>query len=179
MKKLCENYSEYTQKWGKYECGKHPLQKSIRFLVEDVFNLDVTRVCASNLIFLRTKKQPNLRDKYWEDIANKHWEIHKFIIKEVVRPQIIISFGVGTFYFILNKLNERTLDEKSIPAHWGKWKIRAVINRSYLNKPLLIFGFPHLSRYRLIPSSDNQSASREREKNVKQELLKTLSENLK
>ena len=164
------NYSEYTQKWGNYEPGKDPLQRSIRFLVEDVFNLPINEVCASNLIFIRSKSESELGN--WKEIAEKHWKIHQKIINEIVKPQIIITFGLETFHFVLEKLSYDL--GFFFPAEWGNWKIKAAVNRKLFNKPMLIFGFPHFSRYKLVPASDSPNGLGERERAVKERITEII-----
>ena len=164
------NYSEYTQKWGNYEPGKDPLQRSIRFLVEDVFNLPINEVCASNLIFTRSKNESELGNQ--KETAEKHWKIHQKIINEIVKPQIIIAFGLETFYFVLGKLSYDL--GFFFPAEWSNWEIKAAVNRRLFDKPLLILGFPHFSRYKLIPSSDSPNGLGKREKSVKERIAEIL-----
>jgi hypothetical protein len=177
-KKWDRNYSEYTEKWGKYKPGEDPLQKSIRFIVEDIFNLNITAVCASNLIFLRTRKQEDLYN--WKMKAEEYWPIHKFIITEIVRPRVIISFGIDTYNFLKEKLTNHNGNERRIPAFWSNWKIRLIVNKTVFGRSLVLLGFPHFSRYKLRPFKNLESRfcahSNIRERHVKEELIKALEQ---
>ena len=165
IKKLDENYSEYLEKWGKYEPGQAPLQKSIRYIVENIFGLDVRKVCASNLIFLRSKRENDIDN--WRQKANEYWPIHKFIITEIVKPQVIISFGTGKTFDFAQKKMKFSLREK-ISYYWGNLKVKVAINEKIFNRPLILLGFPHLGRYSLV------SGDGSRKEKVEKELLNIL-----
>jgi len=139
----------------------------VQFLTKDVFSIPINEVCASNLIFIRSKNEIELKE--WKERAEKHWKIHLKIIEEIVKPQVIITFGFKTFYFVLEKLSYDL--GFFFSANWSNWEIRAAVNRRLFNKPLVIFGFPHLSRYRLTPSRNGSIDLGKREKIVKERIL--------
>jgi len=151
-RKLDREYNEYFIKWGNYKPGEDPLQRSIRFLVEEVFGLNLREVCASNLIFLRSRKQDGIQN--WEELADKCWKVHEFLIREVVKPEIIISFGLQTFSYLLRRLGYNI--GFFFPAFWGNWTIKVAMNVYYFGRNLLIFGFPHISRYKIFSLGDRE-----------------------
>ncbi len=137
--------------WGKYEKkGEHPLQRHLKLLMEELGE-DLKNVCASNLIFVRSKDQNGIENFVEE--AEKCWPVHEMIL-DIVKPRVIIAFGNGSispFNFLhSNKINGEKYMEDEIPAKWGNWKCRSFggkIETSNETLDLLVLGIPHLSRY--------------------------------
>lgn len=151
---LDEAWCRKNPKTGKpqvIEKGQDFLQKGIQCLFKEIFKYDLRKVCASNLIFVRTQKATDVKD--WKTLANKCWPIHKKILG-IVRPKIIISLGREPFDYLKQKFNHKEC--KPIKAGWANWEIRAIYcehedseTNSLIKDRLLIFGFPHFSRYRI------------------------------
>jgi hypothetical protein len=125
-------------------CGKEgcagccrPLQKRFRFLFKDVLEVDPRVVCATNLIFQRSRSE---RDAGGWELAKTCWPVHDVILK-IVQPRVIITFGRLPFEFIRERLSgTHPTAERS--GH-GNWQWRS----SKLETGQVLIGLPHLSRY--------------------------------
>ena len=147
-KKYDPNYSEYYEKWSDSE---EPLQKNIKLIVEDILTRKVESICSSNLLFIRSQGENAIPN--WQDIANKCWQVHQFLIYKIILPKVIISFGIRTFDFLMEKLSyDRGF---FFPAKHGNWKIKAFVTNAGPRGSLTVIGFPHLSRYHLYTLNDS------------------------
>lgn len=141
--KCNSDYSEYSVKW---KIGNEaPLQKNIKLIAERILKRDVKTVCSSNLLFVRSKMEDDLGN--WKSIAEQCWKVHEFLIYEIILPKVIISFGIRTFNFLIEKFSYDV--GFCFPAKHGNWKINAFITKNGPRGKLAVIGFPHLSRYRL------------------------------
>jgi hypothetical protein len=133
-------------------CGKEcigccrPLQKRFRFLFEDVLEVDPRVVCATNLIFRRSRSE---RDAGGWKMADKCWAVHKAIIQEIVKPRVIITHGSLPFDFISDKLGGKLLEKPRL-CEWANWTWRCSRLEETGQK---LVGLPHLSIYAI----DSQS----------------------
>jgi hypothetical protein len=117
-----------------------PLQKRFKFLFEEALRVvDPHAVCASNLIFKSCKKE---KDAGGWKMAEKCWGVHEAIIREIVKPRVIITHGSLPFDFISTKLGGKPLGEPRECKH-AKWKWRC----SRLETRQKLVGLPHLSIY--------------------------------
>jgi hypothetical protein len=134
---------EYWEPYRKGEEGEAPLQKRLYHLFNK-FGCDIKNVCASNLIFLRSR---NSGGSGYPEIANKCWDVHEKIIN-IVRPKCIIVFGnsaVSPYQYIYNKFKPNC-DVQSINSGHGKWLCK-VFRTSILGLNVVVAGLPHMSRY--------------------------------
>jgi hypothetical protein len=124
-------------------CGKEcmgccrPLQKRFEFLFRVVLEVEPRTVCATNLIFKRSRSE---RDAGGWKLAERCWPVHDVILK-IVQPCAIITFGRLPFDFIRKKLNG-TSPAAEESGH-GNWQWRS----SKLETGQVLIGLPHLSRY--------------------------------
>ena len=136
--------NEYLDdRWNGLPPGEHLLQKRVCWLLKQL-NMDVRKVCASNLIFSRSVDAKSINFK---DMANLCWPVHEFIL-HIVRPKIILTFGnrkkKSPFFFLQEKLGVD--DDKIVPPHSSghdEWKCKAF----YTPTNICVVGLPHLSRY--------------------------------
>ena len=131
------------EKWGdeeRNEPGTAPLQKRVRWVLEGL-GLDPRNVCASNLLFLRSRDAKSINYA----LADKFWPIHEAILK-LVNPKMIIAFGNSTVS-PYGYLHARFGGEEAFtPAGHGTWSLKAF--RSNINGlDCFVAGLPHLSRY--------------------------------
>jgi len=105
---------------------------------------DLSLLCASNLTFVRSVDAQGVTYK----LANKCWEVHRFIIS-IVKPKIIITIGNGeqkSAYTYLHKISSKVREDNPLKAFHGEYKIKSFIGKfDELN--ILVVGLPHLSRY--------------------------------
>ena len=131
------------QSWcGHGDCsaciGRHPLQLNYQALFS-ALGEDLESVCASNLIFKRSKGE---KDAGGWKMATDCWPVHMEILK-IVQPTAVITFGKLPFEFIHNALQGNALQVEQ--AGHGKWTWQ----RSTLKEGEKLIGLPHLSRYAL------------------------------
>lgn len=120
--------------------GKAPLQKHIRWLLNEL-GLETSEVCASNLIFLRSRAANEIN----MSLAKRCWPVHEAILK-IVQPKLIITFGnsVHSPYRYLHTMYGGK--EECIPSGHGNWKVKGF--RCHINdRAVFVAGLPHLSRY--------------------------------
>jgi hypothetical protein len=123
--------------------GKHPLQQNYQALF-NALGEDLESVCASNLIFKRSRGE---KDAGGWNAALICWPLHMEIIK-IVQPRAIIAFGKLPFDFIQNALEGATVQVDR--TNHGNWPWR----RSTLKDGKKLIGLPHLSRYALRDDSE-------------------------
>jgi len=118
-----------------------PLQERFQFLFKkEHTGVDPETVCASNLIFTSSKKD---KDSGGWNMANKCWAVHEAIIREIVRPRVIITHGSLPFNFISTKLGGKPLGEPQKCKH-ANWTWRCSRLEETGQK---LIGLPHLSIY--------------------------------
>ena len=125
---------------GVWANGEAPLQKRIQWILESL-DLNTRDVCASNLIFLKSRGASDISFS----LAKKCWPVHEAILN-IIKPKLIIAFGnseVSPYGFLHTMLGG---DEEYFPSGHGNWSIkgfRCEINGRFI----YVAGFPHLSRY--------------------------------
>jgi len=127
------------ERWERhYHPGHAPLQRRIQWLAHEM-GLDLRKVCATNLIFVRSKD--GARSGY-PSLADVCWPIHLAIL-ELVQPKLIIAFGnssVSPYAYLRRRLNGSP--EKTFPSGHGSWLCRV-----FRSAETRVVGLPHLSRY--------------------------------
>jgi hypothetical protein len=143
------------------EGGGHPVQTSVKALW-DAVGVNARDVCASNLLFVRSKGEDDLAfilgadpKKCAEDVF---WPVHKAVL-DIVKPSCIVAFGIGTYNMLKGIIEHKhscRFKEKG-PFRTGhldrgrecRWH---VANGQCLGRPLKLVGIHHftyfpLSRY--------------------------------
>lgn len=135
-----------------YARGEAPLQKRVRYLFEKL-GIELRGVCATNLIFAQSRNADGV--DHHED-ARKCWDIHRYLINEVVKPKIIICMGNGgeSAYTYLWSVSQSPSSEEYIPAGHGEWTVKAFQTGDVT--PKWIVGFPHFSYYKLEGKANEQ-----------------------
>jgi hypothetical protein len=128
-------------------CGKEgcvgccrPLQKRFKFLFQDVLEVCPRIVCATNLIFQRSRVEGELKKP--RELSERCWPVHDVILK-IIQPRAIITFGKLPFDFIWEQLHGSPPSAEA--SGHGKWQWRS----STLETGQVLIGLPHLSRYAL------------------------------
>lgn len=125
--------------WKRRSPGESPIQRRVRWLVEGL-GQDVADVCASNLIFIRSRSAANCR---YPELADLCWPVHQAIL-EIVKPRLLLVFGnsgISPFRYLRDRFKPQTVD--SIAAGHGTWRCLAFRGPD----GLAVIGVPHLSRY--------------------------------
>lgn len=122
------------------ECiGQHRLQRNFSALFW-ALEEDPRTVCASNLIFKRSKHE---NDSGYPELARLCWPVHETIL-QIVQPHTIVTFGVtNTFLFVAEQLGGSSI--QYFKSGHGNWSCGCMVRDGV---PVLI-GLPHLSVYTL------------------------------
>lgn len=122
--------------------GTRPLQRRVQWLCEELAT-PIRDVCASNLIFMRSRFE---RDARFPEAAHLCWPIHETVLS-IVRPRLILTHGGNVFRYVMERLGSTAQNPvESIPSGHGQWVCRQV-EVELDGRRVRIFGFPHLSRY--------------------------------
>lgn len=138
-----ENNSYLDECWknGKAEKGKAPLQHRIQWILSEL-GLNTREVCASNLIFVKSRNAEGIDF----ELAKKCWPVHGAILN-IVRPKLILTFGnssVSPYGYIRKRFP--CLNEMSIPSGHGDWQVKG-FDTVIDGRKTYVAGLPHLSRY--------------------------------
>lgn len=125
--------------------GGAPLQKRVQWLCETI-GLQPRAVCASNLIFVQSRKAEDIE---YAALAKVCWPVHEAII-DIVKPKLILTFGnseVSPYRYLYNILGGSEEDMSILPdAKHGNWRVRG-FSTSVAGQNIYVAGLPHLSRY--------------------------------
>lgn len=113
---LKDQYCSYRDECWRKACpedckkhqGKSRHQERVCSLVQ-VLRRDISETVAVNTVFLRSKKQDDLKASW--DIFEKCWHVHEKLLS-IVRPKIILCLGNGeprsAFAFLRKKVSPTT-----------------------------------------------------------------------
>lgn len=138
--------------WSTPKPGEHPLQRRLKWLM-DQLGYDLKDICASNLIFTRSRTAAGIK---YRELAEKCWPVHETIL-DIVKPTSILTFGVSAlspFQYILSKFPPEpagTIDTQC--SGHSNWKCKS-FNAIIQGRDTLVIGVPHLSRYNVEGKSD-------------------------
>lgn len=138
--------------WNKNKTDYSPLQQRLLWIFDNFKNnsYSLKNICASNLIFLRSRSVEDLKTRYngdnWSKLLGNCWKVHEKILS-IVKPKLIITFGngdVSPYSYICDRC--RGGKEEFLDSGHGSWKIKS-FSAQLLDRKVTIVGFPHLSRY--------------------------------
>ena len=120
-----DDWSAYRDEcWGEGdgEPGKATMQKRVLHLLEQVGYPErrVGRVPASNLVFVRSSEEADIRGNF-EELARRCWRFHDRVIK-ALNPRVILCFGKTCGGFVRRKLNANTLRKDFREKNGRRWK---------------------------------------------------------
>ena len=133
----------WENKGGRYKKGDAPLQRRIKWLFGQL-GCDIRKICASNLIFVKSEK---VSDINFFELADMCWPVHEQII-EIVKPKTIIVFGnsgTSPYAYIKRKVSNLR-EQKPIKSGHGSWKCKSLI-ADFDHRQTYVAGLPHMSRY--------------------------------
>ena len=129
-------WNSYLVSWGGRKPGTHPLQRGVQW-VADELGLRLDDVCASNLIFVRSRDE---RTSGFPDRARECWPVHRAILA-AVRPRLIVTFGRSPYTFLRDTFGVLS-ETNPFPAGHANWQCRAFRTRG-----MQVVGLPHMSVY--------------------------------
>ena len=140
--------NDYADSWSDRPAGQAPLQRRIRYLVENVLGAQLEETFATNLIFRKTKSARSLNLSIDGD---RCWPVHEAFLR-IVQPDVILAFGnsgVSPYGYLLGRSRAAggmLEEETSESSGHGSWRLRT-FTAVLAGRPTRIVGFPHLSRY--------------------------------
>ncbi len=127
------------------------LQGGVKRLFENLKignkKLDIEDVCASNLIFKRSKR---IQDIDFEKYAEICWPVHDRIL-QIVKPKVIIAFGLGTYYYLkgtIGKNSEEFICNSGSKNRWGILYCKS-FKFEHDSGVIMVVGLLHLSRFKI------------------------------
>ena len=154
------DWNEYLDaKWCRrgleLQAGQALLQRRVRWMLKQL-GYDPRAVCASNLIFARSRGIGNLHDK--RKLADACWSLHAAILV-VVRPKAILAIGKDAFDDILSRGPEFPIEHRSSgQSNWLCYASKTMIEGCNVR----VAAVPHLSRYKICAHLDVIEWLRER-----------------
>lgn len=144
---LSKNHNSYTDEdWSStyktYQIGEAPLQKRVKYLLKSLGH-NTEDVCASNIIFVRSKDADSINF----GLAGYCWKFHERIL-EIIQPKLILCFGtsdISAFSF-LKSLLPIIGPVVEIESGHGIWKCKT-FTTNLNNQEIKVVGIPHLSYY--------------------------------
>ena len=121
---LAEHVSQSPPDWNEYvdaewmprgircPAGQALLQRRVRWLLEQL-GLQTREVCASNLIFGRSKSQADLSNE--QMLADCCWPIHEWIMEQV-QPRMILCIGGSKIPDYMIRKGEADLSKNVLPS---------------------------------------------------------------
>lgn len=141
---LDESWDNQNGVWAN---GEAPLQKRVQWVLESL-GLNPRDVCASNLIFLRSREATDI----CYSLAEKCWPVHQAILS-IVKPKLIIAFGnsdTSPYGYLHSMFGGK---EEFLPSGHGNWSIKG-FSCKIDGRPVYVAGLPHLSRYSPVGKSE-------------------------
>ena len=140
---------EWDWRGKKLKKGEHPFQKALKEITKNL-NTELKDIFASNLIFIRTRKGKEIKD--YDSVAPTFWQVHEYLIKEIVKPKVIFAIGNSeslSSYSFLKKVNISSIITESSKQH------KNVKFKSFTTSQYKVIGLPHLSRFSWIINGKN------------------------
>jgi hypothetical protein len=117
--KLWSAYADQQWQSGKKGVGTAPMQVRIQHLAQEL-ELDLRKTPASNLIFVTTPTENDLRGRFIE-LAERCWPFHQAVIDELgVRVVVCLSGKVGAY--VRRKLGAHELRDTFVESNQRKWR---------------------------------------------------------
>lgn len=138
------------ESWKGKPRGNAPLQLAAIKLFAELGHSDIRKICASNLIFVRSENLKHL--EHFNELADICWQVHEVVISEIVKPKVILVHGNGNsgspFSYISQLQNQREEDWDTFPSGHGKMVCKW-FDTSINGHSCRVIGLPHLSRFTL------------------------------
>lgn len=120
------NWSEYRDvSWDGSQKGTSGLQPRVLHLLNKL-NLNPSEIPASNVVFVRTKTENELKGKfqYYADLC---WPFHEYVIYNQ-KIKNILCFGLTGGNYVRNKLKADIKIDEYIETNNRNWKTRVFRN---------------------------------------------------
>jgi hypothetical protein len=115
-----ESWSEYKDEiWRGTSAGTSGMQPRVLYLLRQV-NLDPQKVPASNIIFERSTREKDIKNRIPE-LAEPCWPFHQAVIEQL-GVRVVLCFGQSSGLWVCKKLKANTFVEEFretyLKRHW-------------------------------------------------------------
>lgn len=125
------DWSEYQdERWMGKAPGTHGLQPRVLHLFRQL-NYNPQWVPASNLVFLRTAREHDLKGKF-EELATASWPFHQNVISRLC-IKTVLCFGKKSGQWVCNKLGATTKIGEFVENNKRQWKSSAYANKQQIS----------------------------------------------
>ena len=126
LKQETPDWSAYRdEQWQGAHPGTSGMQPRVLHMLREL-NLEPGRVPASNVVFLRSARENNLKTQF-KHLAELCWPFHRSVIEDL-GVRVVLCFGQGSGNWVCKKLNAKTPSGEFIENNNRRWRSNAFIN---------------------------------------------------
>jgi hypothetical protein len=119
LKQAPEEWSAYRdESWNGVRPGAYGMQPRVLHLLGRL-GLNPARVPASNLVFVRSRRQDDLAD--FERSAAECWPFHHQVIEEC-KPRVVVCFGKRAGDYVRRRLGATTREDRFEELNARRWE---------------------------------------------------------
>ena len=116
-----DDWSAYRdESWQGAQPGKHGMAPRVLHLLEKL-RLNAGTVPASNLVFVRSRREAGIRRNEMQILADCCWPFHQAVI-ELTQPRAILCFGKTTGMYVRERLIAHELIGEFVERNNRRWK---------------------------------------------------------
>lgn len=120
----CADWSEYRDvSWNGAEPGTHGMATRVLHLFNSL-RLNPGEVPASNLVFLRSRRESGIEAARMRALADDCWSFHECALN-IVRPRAILCFGQTVGTYVRSRLNANELIDEFVEDNKRRWRSQA------------------------------------------------------
>lgn len=124
---LPADWSAYRdESWDGASPGSYGMAPRVLHLFAKL-GLDPARVPASNLMFVRSRREEQIKHRQAE-LSDQCWPFHALVI-EKLRPRVILCLGTSAGDYVRNKLGAHRLTDQFVEQNARRWTSRTFEGR--------------------------------------------------
>lgn len=125
---LPSNWSAYRDEvWRGRLPGTYGMAPRILHLFQRL-GADPGHVPASNLVFVRSRRESNLADEMLP-LAHLCWPFHEAVI-QAVKPKVVLCLGGTAGKYVRSRLGANTLHSQFVEQNRRRWTSQVFVNRA-------------------------------------------------
>lgn len=150
LRELPDDWSAYRdESWRGSAPGTRGMAPRILHVLKQL-DLNPGAVPASNLVFVRSRREADIQPNELQTLADACWPFHAKVI-EMTQPRAIVCFGKTTGAYVRKQLNANILRAELIERNERKWRNRAFSSPSGVT--VVVATHPSFADWRA-PSTD-------------------------
>ena len=119
-----EDWSAYRDEiWKGRAPGSYGMAPRVLHLLRGL-GLNPGAVPASNLVFVRSAREADIRSSEMNAMASACWAFHRAVIARV-RPRVVLCFGVTAGSFVRQRLGAKDEVDRFVEQNNRRWTTRA------------------------------------------------------